>query len=499
MSITPELTSRLVNPAIIRWTGPLPAASTQGGSSDARAFSVNDPATGNQLASLPNLGRPETKAAISAAAAAQKAWASRTGKERAHILRRWYDLIIANADDLATIVTSEMGKPLAEAYSEILYGASYVEWFAEEAKRTYGDVIPAHRRDTRISVIKQPIGVVAAITPWNFPVAMVARKVAPALAVGCAIVLKPATETPLSAIALAALAEDAGLPAGLFSVISTRDSQGFGDEICENPAIRKLTFTGSTQVGRLLMAKASQRVLRLSLELGGNAPFIVFDSADVDAAVDGAIVAKFRNAGQTCVCANRIYVQSKVHDEFVAMLAARIAALSVGNGMSQDTHIGPLINDKAVEKMLDHVDDALAKGALVKLGGSRHALGGRFVQPTLLTGVTASMKVAREETFGPLAPVFKFNTVDEVIGLANDSEYGLAAYFYGRDINLIVSVAEALEYGIIGINTGLISTEVAPFGGMKQSGFGREGSKYGVEDYLEMKYICLGGLDAVPA
>lgn len=457
-------------------------------------FDVTNPSTGDVLARLPDLGRRETTTAIEAATSAQKAWAEWTGKERSALLRKWHDLVVAAADDLAAILTSEMGKPLAEARSEILYGASYIEWFSEEAKRIYGDIIPGHQRDKRITVIKQPVGVVAAITPWNFPNAMVARKVAPALAAGCAIVLKPAAQTPLSSLALTVLAERAGLPAGLFSVVTTTNSRQFGAEISENPAVRKLTFTGSTEVGRALMAQAAPKIMKLSLELGGNAPFIVFDDADLDAAVEGAIVSKFRNAGQTCVCANRLYVQSAVYDAFSAKLTARVAALKVADGFSTDVAIGPLVDGKAVAKVVQHIDDALSKGAKITTGGKHHPNGSNFFEPTVLTEIDATMQVAQEETFGPLAPLFRFDTVDEVIALANDTEFGLAAYFYSSNHAQIWRVAEALECGMVGVNTGLISTEVAPFGGIKQSGFGREGSRYGLDDYLDIKYICLGGI-----
>lgn len=494
MPISPSLARRLADPSLIPEAG-LVGGTWCGEAQSGKRFEVTNPANGDVLASLPDFSRAEAADAIKAAQTAQRAWAAQSGKERSAVLRKWHDLAIANADDLAAILTAEMGKPLAEAKGEILYGASYIEWFAEEAKRIYGDVIPGHQRDKRIVIIKQPVGVVAAITPWNFPNAMVSRKVAPALAAGCAIVLKPAAQTPLSSIALAVLAERAGLPAGLFSVITTTGSRDFGAEITENPVVRKLTFTGSTEVGRTLMAQAAPKIMKLSLELGGNAPFIVFDDADIDAAVEGAIVSKFRNAGQTCVCANRLYVQDGVYDEFAEKLSRRVAAFKVDDGFAEDVAIGPLVDGKALEKVNEHVADALQKGAKLVVGGGAHERGGNFFQPTVLTGVDASMLVAREETFGPLAPLFRFKDVGDVIAQANDTEFGLAAYFYATSLKRIWQVAEALECGMVGVNTGLISTEVAPFGGIKQSGFGREGSKYGLEDYLDIKYICLGGID----
>lgn len=457
-------------------------------------FDVTNPSTGHVIASLPDLGVSETQQAIDAAFEAQKIWAKKTGKDRAAILRKWHDLMIANADDLAAILCAEMGKPLAEAKGEILYGASYIEWFAEEAKRVYGDLIPGHQPDKRIMVMRQPVGVVASITPWNFPNAMIARKVAPALAVGCAFVAKPAAETPLSALAMAALAHEAGLPEGLFSVITSRASAAIGKEFCENDKVRKLTFTGSTEVGRILMRQSADQIMKTSMELGGNAPFIVFDDADLDAAVEGAMISKFRNNGQTCVCANRIYVQAGVYEVFAEKLTAAVNAISVGDGFSEGTTAGPLIDAKAVAKVEDHIADATSKGAKVKTGGRAHALGGTFFEPTVLTGVTKAMKIATDETFGPVAPLFKFDTVEDVIAQANDTIFGLASYFYANDLTRVWQVAEALEYGMVGVNTGLISTEVAPFGGVKQSGQGREGSKHGTEDYLEMKYVCLGGI-----
>lgn len=458
---------------------------------DGTTFEVTNPARGDVICSLPNLGRAETARAIAAAQTAMKDWAARTGKERAAVLRKWFDLMMANQDDLGKILTAEMGKPLAEAKGEIAYGASFIEWFGEEAKRVYGETIPGHQRDKRITVIKQPIGVVGSITPWNFPNAMIARKVGPALAAGCGFVARPAAETPLSALAMAVLGERAGLPAGIFSVITSIRSSDIGKEFCENHAVRKLTFTGSTEVGRILLRQAADQVMKCSMELGGNAPFIVFDDADLDAAVAGAMISKFRNNGQTCVCANRIYVQAGVYDAFAKKLADAVAKTKVGDGLSDDVTFGPLINDKAVAKVEEHIADALAKGATVETGGKRHALGGSFFEPTIMTGVTTDMLVTNEETFGPLAPLFKFDTEEEVIELANATIFGLASYFYARDIGRITRVQEALEYGMVGVNTGLISTEVAPFGGVKQSGLGREGSHHGMEDYLEMKYICL--------
>ena len=458
---------------------------------DGATFAVTNPARGDVICKLPDLGRDETSRAIAAADAARHEWAARTGKERAAVLRKWYDLMVANADDLGAILTAEMGKPLPEAKGEVLYGASFVEWFAEEAKRVYGETIPGHQRDKRITVIKQPIGVAASITPWNFPNAMIARKVAPALAVGCGFVARPAAETPLSALAMALLAERAGVPAGLFSVVTSTKSSAIGKEFCENHAVRKLTFTGSTEVGRILLRQAADQVMKCSMELGGNAPFIVFDDADLDAAVEGAMISKFRNNGQTCVCANRIYVQAGVYDAFAEKLAEAVKKLNVGDGLKEGVTTGPLINEAAVEKVEEHIADALSGGGKIVTGGKRHALGGTFFEPTVVTGITPEMKVSTEETFGPLAPLFKFDTEDEVIRLANNTIFGLASYFYARDIGRITRVQEALEYGMVGVNTGLISTEVAPFGGVKQSGLGREGSHHGVEDYLEMKYICL--------
>ena len=458
---------------------------------DGTTFEVTNPARGDVICAVPNLGPAEAARAIAAAAEAMTAWGARTAKDRANILRRWFDLMMANQDDLGRILTAEMGKPLAEAKGEIAYGASFIEWFAEEAKRIYGETIPGHQPDKRITVLRQPIGVVASITPWNFPNAMITRKCGPALAAGCGFVGRPAAETPLSALALAVLAERAGLPKGIFSVVTSRRSSDIGKEFCENPLIRKLTFTGSTEVGRILLRQAADQVIKCSMELGGNAPFIVFDDADLDAAVQGAIMSKYRNNGQTCVCANRLYVQAGVYDAFAAKLAAAVSRLRVGDGLAQEVDLGPLVNMAAVEKVEEHIADAVAKGGQVILGGKRHGNGGTYFEPTIITGVTQAMVVAKEETFGPVAPLFRFETENEVIGYANDTIFGLAAYFYSRDIGCITRVQEALEYGIVGVNTGIISTEVAPFGGVKQSGLGREGSRHGIEDYLEMKYICL--------
>jgi succinate-semialdehyde dehydrogenase/glutarate-semialdehyde dehydrogenase len=458
---------------------------------DGATFAVTNPARGDIIARVPDLTRADAARAIAAADKARHEWAARTGKERAAILRKWYDLCLVHQDDLGTILTAEQGKPLPEAKGEVVYGASFIEWFGEEAKRIYGETIPGHQRDKRITVIKQPIGVAASITPWNFPNAMIARKVAPALAAGCGFVCRPAAETPLSAIALAVLAERAGVPGGVFSVITSSRSSDIGKEFCENPSVRKLTFTGSTEVGRILLRQAAEQVLKCSMELGGNAPFIVFDDADLEKAVEGAMISKFRNNGQTCVCANRIYVQAGVYDAFAQKLSAAVQKLAIGDGLKTGTTTGPLINESAVEKVQEHIADVLASGGKILTGGNRHALGGTFFEPTVVTGVLPTAKVATEETFGPLAPLFKFDTEEQIIALANDTIFGLASYFYSRDIGRITRVQEALEYGMVGVNTGLISTEVAPFGGVKQSGLGREGSHHGIEDYMEMKYICL--------
>ncbi|WP_431824137.1 NADP-dependent succinate-semialdehyde dehydrogenase [Burkholderia sp. F1] len=460
------------------------------GAANGETFEVRNPATGGLVGVVPVLGAAETRQAIDAANAAWPAWRKKTAKERAAILRKWHDLMMENADDLALILTTEQGKSLAEAKGEIGYAASFLEWFAEEGKRVYGDTIPTPASDKRIVVTKEPVGVCAAITPWNFPAAMITRKVGPALAAGCPIVVKPAEATPFSALAMAVLAERAGVPAGVFSVV-TGDPKAIGGELTSNPVVRKLSFTGSTPVGRLLMAQCAPTVKKVSLELGGNAPFIVFDDADLDAAVQGAIASKYRNSGQTCVCTNRFYVHEAVYDQFAQKLAAAVGQLKVGLGTEPGVTQGPLINEAAVLKVEAHIEDALAKGATVVTGGKRHALGHGFFEPTVLTGVTPAMKVAKEETFGPLAPLFRFGSDDEVIRLANDTEFGLAAYFYSRDIGRVWKVAEALEYGMVGVNTGLISNEVAPFGGVKQSGLGREGSHYGIDDYVVIKYLCL--------
>ena len=454
-------------------------------------FDVTNPARGDVIAQVADLSRAQVAEAIDAAYAAQKEWAALTGKERANLLRKWFDLMTENAEDLGIILTAEQGKPKSEAVGEIHYGASFVEFFAEEAKRVYGETIPGHQRDKRITVIKQPIGVAASITPWNFPNAMITRKAAPALAAGCSFVARPAAETPLSALVMGVLAERAGIPAGVFNVVPSSSSSAVGKEFCENGKVRKLTFTGSTEVGRILLKQAADNVMKCSMELGGNAPFIVFDDADLDAAVEGAIMCKFRNNGQTCVCANRIYVQSGVYDAFAAKLKERVSQMKVGDGLEAGTDLGPLITPAAGEKVQEHIKDALAKGAQILLGSEEKNMDGNFLAPTIVTGVTQEMKVATEETFGPLAPLFKFDDVDDVIEMANDTIFGLASYFYAKDLSRVYKVAEALEYGIVGVNTGIISTEVAPFGGVKQSGLGREGSHHGIEDYLEMKYICM--------
>lgn len=460
----------------------------------ANSLAVTNPATGEVIGHVPNLGAAETAEAIAAAETARHGWAKRTAKTRSQILRRWYELMMENQDDLGAILTAEQGKPLAEAKGEIAYGASFIEWFAEEARRAYGDVTPGHAPDKRILTIKQPIGVVAAITPWNFPNAMITRKAGPALAAGCSMVLKPASQTPFSAIALAVLAERAGLPAGLFSVV-TGSARGIGGEMTGNPTVQKLTFTGSTEIGTLLYTQCAPTIKKLGLELGGNAPFIVFDDADLDAAVEGAVIAKFRNNGQTCVCANRIYVQAGVYDSFAAKLRDKVATLPTGNGFDEGIIFGPLIDQAAVDKVAEHIADATSKGAEVTLGGNSHDLGGTFFEPTILTGVTSEMAVATEETFGPVAPLFKFNTESEVVAAANNTEFGLASYFYSRDLARVWRVSEKLEYGMVGINTGLISTAEAPFGGVKMSGLGREGSRHGLDDFMELKYLCMGGID----
>ena len=458
---------------------------------DGATFTVSNPARGTEIAQVADLSRVEVARAIEAADIEGRKWAKRTAKERANIMRRWYELMMENQGDLAIILTAEMGKPLAEAMGEIAYGASFIEWFAEEAKRIYGETIPGHQPDKRLMVIKQPIGVAASITPWNFPNAMITRKCGPAIAAGCGFVARPAELTPLSALALAVLAERAGVPAGVFNVVPSSRASDIGKEFCENHKVRKLTFTGSTGVGRILLGQAADQVMKCSMELGGNAPFIVFDDADLDAAVEGAIACKFRNNGQTCVCANRIYVQEGVYDAFAEKLAKAVAALPVGDGLDEGIALGPLINEGAVNKVREHIADATAKGAEVILGGKAHDLGGLFFEPTIVKGATKEMAFASDETFGPLAPLFKFKDEDDVIAQANDTIFGLASYFFAKDLSRVYKVAEELEYGIVGVNTGIISTEVAPFGGVKQSGLGREGSRHGIEDYLEMKYICM--------
>ncbi len=454
---------------------------------------VTNPSTSEVLGTVPRLGADETGRAIAAAERAWPQWRAKTAKERAAMLRRWHDLMMENQEDLAVLMTSEQGKPLAESRGEVAYSASFIEWFAEEGKRVYGDTIPQHQHDRRIIVLKEPVGVCAAITPWNFPLAMITRKAGPALAAGCPMVLKPASQTPYSALALAELGQRAGFPPGLFNVV-TGSSTEIGGELTSNPAVRKLTFTGSTEIGKLLMRQCAGTVKKISLELGGNAPFIVFDDADLDAAVEGAMMSKYRNMGQTCVCANRMLVQQGVYEEFTARLAQAASGLRVGDGLTSDAEQGPLIDMKAVAKVEEHIADALDKGARIVVGGKRHELGGSFFEPTVIADATPEMTVAREETFGPLAPIFRFESDDEAIAMANDTEFGLAAYFYSRDIGRIWHIAEGIEYGIVGINTGVISTEVAPFGGMKESGIGREGSHYGIDEFLEVKYLCIGGL-----
>ncbi|GFO56180.1 glutarate-semialdehyde dehydrogenase DavD [Geomonas sp. Red276] len=463
------------------------------GADSGETLDVSNPATGEKIGTIPKMGAAETRRAIEAANRAYPAWRAKTAHERSLILRKWSDLMLENQEDLAVLMTAEQGKPLAESKGEIVYAASFIEWFAEEGRRIYGDVIPPHQSDKRIVVTKEPIGVCAAITPWNFPSAMITRKAGPALAAGCTMVVKPATATPYSALALAELARRAGVPDGVFSVV-TGSSGPIGGELTGNPLVRKLTFTGSTEIGKKLMAQCAGTVKKVSLELGGNAPFIVFDDADIDAAVDGALISKYRNTGQTCVCTNRFLVQDGVYDKFAEKLAAAVNKMVVGDGLKGETQQGPLIDGAAVDKVEEHINDALAKGARVITGGKRHPLGGTFFQPTVLADVTPAMLVAREETFGPVAPLFRFKTEQEAIRMANDTEFGLAAYFYSQDISRVWRVAEGIEYGIVGINTGLISTTVAPFGGVKESGTGREGSKYGIEDYLEVKYLCIGGI-----
>ena len=458
-------------------------------------LAVTNPATGELIGTVPNMGVAETRRAIDCANAALPSWRSKTAKERARILRKWFDLIMKNQEALAQLMTAEQGKPLAESRGEIAYGAAFIEWFGEEAKRIYGETIPAHAADKRLIVIKQAIGVCAAITPWNFPSAMITRKVGPALAAGCTIVLKPASQTPFSALALCQLAEEAGIPPGVFSCVTGSASE-IGGELSSNPIVRKLSFTGSTEIGKLLLAQCATTVKKTSMELGGNAPFIVFDDADIDAAVKGAITSKYRNAGQTCICANRIMVQDSIYDHFVEKFAKAVSGFKVGNGAEAGTVIGPLIDERALNKVEDQVRDAIQKGGKVEIGGKRHALGGSFYEPTVISGATKDMLAFREETFGPLAPIFKFSSEAEAIAMANDTEFGLAAYFYAQNIGRIWRVAEALEYGMVGINEGLITSEVAPFGGVKESGLGREGSQHGIEDYLELKYLCIGGINS---
>ena len=483
---TTDLRAMLKDPDLLETRAYLAGEWVEGGAT----FDVMNPARGDVIAQVTDISRDQVADAIAASKAAQKDWAARTAKERANLLRGWFNEMVANADDLALILTAEQGKPLAEAKGEILYGASFIEWFAEEAKRIYGETVPGHQPDKRIQVIKQPIGVTAAITPWNFPNAMITRKVGPALAAGCAMLVRPATLTPLSALALGVLADRAGLPKGILSIIPSSKASEIGKEFCENHTVTKLSFTGSTEVGRILLRQAADQVMKCSMELGGNAPFIVFDDADLDAAVEGAIACKFRNNGQTCVCANRIYVQDGVYDAFAEKARSAGRAMKVGDGLD-GADLGPLIEPAAVAKVKEHIEDAVSKGGTVVTGGAEHGLGGLFFEPTIVTGVTQDMKVATEETFGPLAPLFRFADEDDVIAMANDTIFGLASYFYARDLSRVTKVAEALEYGIVGVNTGIISTEVAPFGGVKQSGLGREGSHHGIDDYLEMKYICL--------
>ncbi|WP_211455374.1 NAD-dependent succinate-semialdehyde dehydrogenase [Collimonas antrihumi] len=480
---------QLINPALLRTKAFINGAWRNADSG--AVIQITNPADGEIIATVPRMGASETRRAIECAHAAWEPWRRLTAKDRARILRKFHDAILDNAEDLARIMTCEQGKPLQESRDEIRYAASYIEWFAEEGKRLYGDTIPSPHSGRRIVVVKEPIGVCAAITPWNFPAAMITRKIGPALAAGCPIIVKPASQTPLSALALAHLGEMTGIPPGVFSVV-TGSANAIGGELTSNPAVRKLSFTGSTEIGRILMRQTAGTIKKVSMELGGNAPFIVFDDADIEAAVSGAIASKFRNAGQTCVCTNRLYVHDHVHDEFVEKLAIAVNALSVGNGLEENISQGPLIDAAAVDKVEEHIADAMAKGAWLVVGGKRHVLGGTFFEPTLLAGATQSMKVATEETFGPLACVFRFDTEEEVIAMANNTEFGLASYFYSRDIGRVWRVAEALEYGMVGINTGVISSEVAPFGGVKQSGLGREGSKYGIEDYIVIKQLCIG-------
>ena len=485
---TTNLASLLKDPSLLETRAYVNGAWIDG---DDGTFTVDNPARGDTIAEVADLSRAQVADAIAAAEKAQKEWAKWTGKERAGVLRKWFNLMMEHQDDLATILTAEQGKPLAEAKGEIAYGASFIEFFAEEAKRIYGETIPGHQRDKRIMVMKQPIGVVGSITPWNFPNAMITRKAGPALAAGCSFVARPAAETPLSAIVLGVLAERAGIPAGVLNIVPSSSASEVGKEMCENPAVRKITFTGSTEVGRILLRQAADQVMKCSMELGGNAPFIVFDDADLDAAVEGAIMCKFRNNGQTCVCANRIYVQAGVYDAFAQKLKDKVSKMKVGDGLVAGTDLGPLINPEALDKVREHIADAKSKGAQVILGDESGSNDGNFIAPTIVTGATRDMAFSTEETFGPLAPLFKFETEDDVIELANDTIFGLASYFYAKDLSRVYKVAEALEYGIVGVNTGIISTEVAPFGGVKQSGLGREGSHHGIEEFLEMKYVCM--------
>lgn len=488
-----DLKSRLKDPSLLRMQGYIDGAWADADSG--KTVDVDDPANGKIIGTIPDMGKAETKRAIEAANAAWPAWRSKTGKERGAILRKWFELIMANQEDLAILMTAEQGKPLAESRGEIAYGASFIEWYSEEAKRVYGDIIPHHAAGKRIMVIKQAIGVVGAITPWNFPNAMITRKCSPALAVGCPVVIKPSEATPYSALALAELAERAGMPKGVFNIVVGSNAQEIGLELTENPIVRKIGFTGSTAVGKQLMRQAAGTVKKVSLELGGNAPLIIFDDADIEAAVQGAIICKFRNTGQTCVCANRIFVQDGIYDEFAKRLGEAVGKMKQGNGFDDGVTLGPLIMGRAVDKVSEHVDDAIAQGAKLVVGGERlPAMGDNWYAPTVLTGATTSMRVFKEETFGPVAPLFRFKDEDEVVKMANDTEYGLAAYFYANDLGRVWRVAEALEYGMVAVNEGVLSTEVAPFGGMKESGLGREGSKYGAEEFVELKYILLGGL-----
>ncbi len=489
-----DFIGKLKNPSLFRQQAYVNGAWCD--ASGGGVVAVSDPATGRVIGTVPDMGAADTRQAIELAEAAWDGWRSRTGKERAAVLRRWFDLMMANSDDLAAIMTAEQGKPLAEAKGEIAYGASFIEWFAEEAKRSYGDVIPHHQDGKRIIVIRQPVGVVAAITPWNFPNAMITRKAGPALAAGCPIVIKPAKLTPFSALAMGELATRAGIPAGVFNVVTGVNSAEIGHEMTTSPIVRKVTFTGSTGIGKILMQQSASTVKKISLELGGNAPLIIFDDADLDAAVDGAIACKFRNAGQTCVCANRVFVQDGIYDAFARKFADAVSAMKMGNGFDEGVLIGPMIEPAAVDKAEEHVQDAVAKGAAVAVGGGRSDIGTLFYTPTVLTDATSDMAIFREETFGPVAPLFRFKDEADVIAMANDTEFGLASYFYARDLGRVWRVAEALEYGMVAVNEGILSTEVAPFGGVKESGLGREGSRYGLDEYLELKYILMGGLNS---